>query len=262
MLTNHIRFGDDSKMFILKNSITPFLLPPGIFISIIIIIGGWFFHKRKWKAGIVTLMVGGFAWALSIVPVSDAMIKCLESEYSIPKYVRGDVIILLGHGVFDGAPDLTGMGAPSGIYITRIVSAVRLQKMLNIPIIVSGAEIPEDKAVKDYIVKRFLIDLGIPGDKIIIEDESRDTFENAKFAQKICTRLGFTNPILVTSAYHLKRAVISFDKAGLKVLPFPAGFKTWQGKQYRWHSYSPSNFLTASIAIKEYLGLMVYRFVY
>ena len=106
------------------------------------------------------MIFGCFAWALSISPVSDAMIKGLESEYSIPKNVKGDVIILLGHGVFDEAPDLTGLGAPSGIYLTRIVTAVRLQKRLNIPIIVSGAEVPEDKVVKDHIVKRFLIDLG------------------------------------------------------------------------------------------------------
>jgi len=246
-------------MFILKNVITPFLLPPGIFISILIITGAWFFHKKNWRAGIVTLVFAGFAWALSISPVSDAMIKGLESKYGIPKNIEGDVIILLGHGVFDEAPDLTGLGAPSGIYLTRIVSAVRLQKKLHIPIIVSGTEVPEDKAVKGHIVKRFLIDLGIPAGEIIIEDKSKDTFENSKFTQVICERLGFTNPILVTSAYHLKRAVICFEKVGLKVLPFPGGFKSWQGKQYRWNSYLPGNFSTASIAIKEYLGLMFYN---
>ena len=164
----------------------------------------------------MTLVFGGFAWALSIAPISDAMIKGLESEYRIPKNIKGDVIILLGHGVFDEAPDLTGLGAPSGTYLARIVSAVRLQKKLNIPIIVSGTEVPEDKVVKDHIVKRFLIDLGIPTDKIILEDESRDTFENAEFTQEICQDWVLRHPILVTSAYHMKRAVMSFEKVGLK----------------------------------------------
>jgi len=66
----------------------------------------------------------------------------------------------------------------------------------------------------------------------------------------------------VTSAYHLKRAVMTFEKVGLKVQPFPAGFKSWQGKQYHWNSYLPDDFSTASIAIKEYLGLVFYKFVY
>jgi len=139
---------------------------------------------------------------------------------------------------------------------------VRLQKKLNIPIIVSGTEVSENKVVEDHIVKRFIMDLGVPDEEIIIEDKSRDTFENAKFTQKICARLGFTNPILVTSAYHLKRAIMSFEKSGLDVLPFPARFKSWPEKQYRWTAYLPSDFLTASITIKEYLGLVFYKFVY
>jgi uncharacterized SAM-binding protein YcdF (DUF218 family) len=123
-------------MFIFKSLVTPFLLPPGIFIIFIIFTGVWLLYKKKWKAGIVTLIFGCFAWALSIAPVSDAMIRGLESEYSIPKNVEGDVIILLGQGVCDKAPDLTGLGVPSDGYFTRIVTAVRLQKRLNIPIIV------------------------------------------------------------------------------------------------------------------------------
>ena len=126
----------------------------------------------------------------------------------------------------------------------------------------SGVEVLEDNVLEGHIVKRFLIDLGVPADKIITEDKSKDTFENAKFTQKICDRLNFTDPILVTSAYHLKRAVMSFEKVGLNVKPFPAGFKSWQGKQYHWNSYLPDDFSTASIAIKEYLGLVFYEFAY
>jgi len=249
-------------MFLLKKVLTPFLLPPGIFIISLIFTGVWFLHNKKWKAGIVTLMFGCFAWALSIAPVSDAMIKGLESEYSIPKKIEGDVIILLGRGVRDKAPDLTGIGVPSDGYFTRIVTAVRLQKRLDIPIIVSGAEVSEDKVEENHIVKRFLIDLGVPAKEIIIEDKSRDTLENAKLTREICVKLGFTNPILVTSAYHLKRAFMIFGRVGLEVTPFPVGFKSWQGKHYRWNAYLPGDFLTASITIKEYLGLVFYKFAY
>jgi uncharacterized SAM-binding protein YcdF (DUF218 family) len=253
-------------MYIFKSAVTPFILPPGLFISILIITAVWSLYKKKWKSCFVTLLFGGFMWALSISPVSDAMIRNLESEYGIPKNVKGDVIILLGRSVADKAPDLTGPGAPSGSYLTRIVTAVRLQKRLDIPVIVSGAEgledNAEDKAIKDHIVKRFLIDLGVPAKKIIVEDKSRDTFENAKFTKEICDRSRFKTPVLVTSAYHLKRAVMTFDKAGLKVLPFPAGFESWEGKEYKWQSYLPGDFSTASIAIKEYLGLVFYKFAY
>jgi len=249
-------------MFILKKVLTPFLLPPGIFIISLIFVGAWFLHKKKWKAGMATLIFGCFMWALSISPVSDAMIKGLESKYDIPQNIQGDVIILLGHRVFGEAPDLSGIGAPSENYLTRIVTAVRLQKRFHIPIIVSSAKASKNKVVEESIVRRFLIDLGIPPDKIIIEDNSRNTYENAKFTKEICDRSGFADPILVTSAYHLKRAIMSFDKIGLRVLPFPSGYYSWHGKHHGWKAYLPGDFSTASIAIKEYLGLTFYKFAY
>ena len=61
-------------------------------------------------------------------------------------------------------------------------------------------------------MKRFLTDLGVPDPMIIVEDKSRDTIENARYARQICERRGFVRPILVTSAYHLKRSVLSFSK--------------------------------------------------
>jgi uncharacterized SAM-binding protein YcdF (DUF218 family) len=190
------------------------------------------------------------------------MIRSLESKYGIPKNTEGDVIIVLGGGVFSEAPDLSGLGAPNDSYLVRIVTAVRLQKKLDTPIIVSGAEASKHIITEGRIAKRFLIDLGVPAEKIIREGKSRNTFENAKLSQEICTKLGFTSPILVTSAYHLKRAVMSFNKVGLKVLPFPAGFYSWQGKLYRWNAYLPGDFLTSSIAIREYLGLIFYKIAY
>jgi len=246
----------------LKSALTHFLLPPGIFIIILIFTSIWLLYKKKMKAGISTFIFGCVAWAISITPVSNAMISVLESGYGIPKNVKGNVIILLGGGVYDKVPDLSGIGVPKDAYLTRIVTAVRLQKRLKIPIIVSGAEGSKYRISEDLIAKRFLIDLGVPNDKIIIENKSRNTFENAKFTQEICERLGFKTFILVTSAYHLKRAVMSFDKVGLEVLPFPAGFMSSHGKHYGWTAYLPGNFLTASIAIREYLGIVFYKCAY
>lgn len=249
-------------MFMLKKVLTPFLLPPGIFIITLIFTSVWFLYKKNWKAGIVTMVFGCFAWALSIAPVSDTMIRSLESGYSIPQKVEGDVIILLGLGVYDKAPDLSGLGAPTDGYLNRIVTSVRLQKRLNIPIVVTGAKPLKFSVSEDHIVKRFLMDLGVSDKKIIIEDKSKDTFENAKFAKEICVKWGFANPILVTSAFHLRRAIMSFEMVGLEVLPFPTGFKSWQGKHYGWKAYLPGDFLTASIAIREFLGLVFYKIAY
>lgn len=201
-------------------------------------------------------------WLFSLSPVSDIMLGGLESDFKIPGNPSGDVIILLGSGVYDEAPDLSGIGAPSVEMSGRIITAVRLQKKLDIPIVVSGGIVFDGRKAEAVIVRRFLIDLGLPSDKIIMEDKSRDTIENAKYTLEICRKLNFKKPILVTSAFHMKRAIMSFRKIGVEVLPVPSNFRTWKNKRYGWESYLPGNFDIANTAIHEYLGLIFYRFAY
>ena len=57
----------------------------------------------------------------------------------------------------------------------------------------------------------------------------------------------------------MKRAVMSFKKAGMEVVPFPAAYKTWQNRKYGWNDYLPESFDNTQAAIKEYLGLIYTR---
>jgi len=251
-------------MFIAKKIITAFLLPPGIFVVLLLSSGMYFLFKKNWRVGIMNCFIGIFIWALSISPVADAMLRGLESDFEIPPNPRGDVIILLGGGAYDKAPDLSGTGVPSEVTLGRIVTAVRLQKRLNIPVIVSGGKVYKHEEADAPIVKRFLIDLGVPADMVIIEDRSRDTIENARFAKEICDRYNFTKPILVTSAFHMRRAVMSFEKIKMRVTPFPAYFITWEDKKYGWRDYLPeiSDLKKSYMALHEYLGRLYYKFAY
>ena len=246
-------------MFIFKKALVPFLLPPGIFILLLILSGAWFLKKKSFKAGVLNLALGCSMWLVTISPVSNTMLRGLESGFNLTKTLQGDVIILLGGGVYDKVPDLSGMGVPTEDAMSRVVSAVRLQKRLNVPVIASGGKVFEHIAPEAVIVKRMMVDLGVPADRIIVENNSRDTIENAKFSKKICEEKGFKKPILLTSAYHLKRAEMCFRKAGQKPIPFPAGFRSWAPRRYIWLDYLPGSFKDARLAIKEYLGLIYTR---
>lgn len=249
-------------MFILKKILTAFFLPPGILVSLMLLSGIWFLFKKNWKPGIINSLIGIFMWSLLISPVADALNRGLEADFKIPENPQGDVIILLGGGVYDKVPDLSGVGAPTEEMIGRLVTAVRLQKKLNLPIIVSGGAVFKGRKAEAPIAKRFIVDLGVPANKVIIEDKSRDTIENAKYANEICKKIGYRKPILVTSAYHMKRSVMSFEKAGMKVVPFPANFKTWKRDKYGLEAFLPQKFENSARALHEYLGLLFYKFAY
>lgn len=244
-------------MFMLKKMITPFLLPPGIFIFILLVSGLWLL-KKSWKVGLVNIVLGFFLWFISISPVGDALMRGLEADLTIPENPRGDVIILLGGGIYDDVPDLSGRGAPSEDTLARIVTAVRLQRMLRIPIIVCGGTVFPWRRPEAPVDARMIKDLGVPSEKIIIEDKSRDTLENARCANELCKKYHFRNPLLVTSAYHTKRAVLNFKNVGMDLTSVPSGFKTWKRK-YGWYDYLPSTFGSFTIALREYIGLLYHK---
>ena len=250
-------------MFIIERIIASFLLPPGIFILLLSLCGIWFLSRKRWKEGFAICVIAIAIWLISTIFFADVLFRELECSYTIPKSPQGDVILLLGCGLYDGAPDFSGVGAPGEEMMARIVTAVRLQKLLGIPVIVSGGTVfGSHTKTEAAVVRRFLEDLGMPHGKIIEESRSRDTIENAENTVKICSRYGYKRPVLVTSAFHMRRSVVCFEKAGMKVLPFPANFRTWRNKIYGWQDFLPMGFEGLSTALQEHLGLLFYKFAY
>jgi uncharacterized SAM-binding protein YcdF (DUF218 family) len=252
----------NTLLFTFKKLVTPFILPPGIFILLLTVSGAWFLIKRPRKAGLIGLVVGLAMWASALGPVSYLLYRGLESDFTLPKHIAGDAIILLGGGGNDTAPDLSGVGVPSPVMLERIVAAVRIQKRLQVPIIASGGAYLDQKIPEAEITRRYLIELGVPESKIYLDPKSRDTIENARNTNAICTEYGFQNPILVTSSYHMKRSLLSFRKVRMRVLPFPVGLQSKEPAEFHWTDLLPTDYRDISRALKEYFGYAAYRFLY
>lgn len=98
----------------------------------------------------------------------------------------------------------------------RLFYAVKLyqQKVINKIIITGGSAKLVNKDIKEAdFVEDFLIDLNIPKDDIIIENQSRNTYENAEFTSEILGEEKDTcSFLLITSALHMKRAEKCFEK--------------------------------------------------
>ena len=248
-------------LFYLKKIITPFLMPPGVFIPLLILSCFYTFKKSK-KVAIFNLIIATLIWAFSITPVSDLMLSGLEKGLRFPQDPLADCIVLLGGGIIDGVVDMTGTGIPTLEMQGRILTCVRAFRKFHIPIIISGGQ-PFKKRTPEYvIVRRFLLDLGVPDSMIIVEKRSKDTWENARYSALICKKKGFKKALLITSAYHMKRAIFCFKRAGMDIIPFPANFFTSPGKEYIWKDFLPHNFLNTYRAIHEYLGIIFYKIAY
>ena len=98
-------------------------------------------------------------------------------------------------------------------------------------------------------------------DMIIAENQSLNTTENAKYTKELMKKNGFTEPILVTSAFHMERSVLQFKKANLSVTPYPTDYQTNLRMQFQPHQLWPSAvaLLDVSLALKEYVGILAIK---
>ena len=96
--------------------------------------------------------------------------------------------------------------------------------------------------------------------QILEETESRNTWENA-----LCVDMLYspTSVVLVTSAYHMRRGMYSFESRGIRCIPAPTDFMSIK-TGYSYLSFLPrmASFRGSHLAIKEWLGLIYYRVRY
>ncbi len=109
-------------------------------------------------------------------------------------------------------------------------------------------------------VKSVLTDFKFPDNTILIEQKSRNTFENAAFTKNIIDKAHLSPPyLLVTSAFHMRRALYIFKKAGLDVIPYPCAYLAGNTKINFTDYWLPDSSTLSNweLYTKELVGLAV-----
>jgi uncharacterized SAM-binding protein YcdF (DUF218 family) len=105
-----------------------------------------------------------------------------------------------------------------------------------------------------------LEDWGVPSEAILIDAQSRNTYENASQTRNVLGGLGVDQILLVTSSLHMHRAMKTFQKSGFEVIPSTSGINVVDFNQPLILDWWPSvtNLKMAEAVIREKIGLMVY----
>lgn len=218
-------------------------------------------HLARWS-GSVTLAA---LLAVGIFPIGSILLRPLEAEFpprAAPAHIDG--IVVLG-GVEDqrataawGEPQLNEaaerLTAAAALAIAhpeaRLVfsggSGRRRNAMLGQP------EIPS-------VAVDFFVSLGIDPARITWEDQSRNTAENARFSYEVAAPASGETWVLVTSAFHMGRALASFEAVGWgEIIPHLVDYRT--GSFIDGIGWKLAGNLDAlNIAIKEWVGRLAYR---
>ena len=239
-----------------------FVLPPGIFFVCFIALAVWCWrHRQKKPAGLLVVITLVF-YVLSTGFAAEKLMGNLEQVYEPPKIPAGDVIILLGGGATRGTPDVDGTGALCGSPANRLLTAVRLQRQLEIPILTSGGQVYSDSGPEADISRRVLLGLGVPAEDILVEGKSLNTRQNAVYSGRILREHGFTHPILVTSAFHMQRAVLNFEKEGIAVTPYPTDYIVSRPAVFHYNKLAPQAgaLMANTMVLQERLRMLVTRY--
>ena len=172
-------------------------------------------------------------------------------------------IIVLGGG-FEGDVTAARGGYALGQSGDRFAEAAMLARRFpQAKIIISGGDgsLGGGFEADAVIAPRFFTRLGVPRSRLVLETRSRDTFENAVFTKPLIEGLEEDGSVLlVTSAFHMPRAMAVFVKAGMIVTPWPVDFRTPGDTGFRPFDARPDvNLSLITLAVREHVGLLAYR---
>lgn len=240
-----------------------FFLPPGIFIVAFVVVAIllWKKQERNFAKVLAGIMIA--LYLLSTGVVSEFLLGSLENRYEPPSELVGDAVIMLGGGATADTTDVDGQGNLGGSAANRLLATARLQKKLDVPIILSGGQVYSDSGREAQIAKRMLLSLGIPAEKILIEDQSLNTKQNAEYVHKLLNEYGYNKPILVTSAFHMERSVINFHKENIDVVPYPTDYMVNKKHVFHYNKLAPSAGALYGnyIFLQEWLGILVAKII-
>lgn len=237
-------------------------LPPGLFLLLGVVSLVLFLAQRKKAAFFVGLGSLLLLYVCSIFPFADLLITPLENDY--PPYQAGQgggarYVVVLGAGIVPKSPEADGRGTLGPESLKRLIYGARIAEQTRLPLILSGGIVPSFPSSESEaaIAKRTLLSLGLHERGILVEGKSRNTWENAV---QVEDRFHPGTAILVTSAFHMPRSVIAFNRNHIHVIPAPTDYLSDRAG-YTVYSFLPDAdaLRVTSIALKEYLGYLYYR---
>jgi uncharacterized SAM-binding protein YcdF (DUF218 family) len=251
-------------MFFYLSKILWFFLQPlnlSIFLLLAGLVAGWFGWRRLRGigTGLAFFILALSAWtslgALLLNPLEDRF----QRPAPPPENVAG--IVVLGGGL-EGAVNLARGGYELNSGGDRFVeTAILARRYPQAKVVVSGGvgSLVLEGEGDAVSAPRLLAALGVAPERLILEDKSRNTYENAAFTKALVTPKPGETWLLVTSAFHMPRAKALFDRAGFATVPWPADYRTSGREGVSLFADNTADALAnTTIGMREWIGLATY----
>lgn len=253
-------------MLLITKAVGALLTPPAVFLFLALL-GLWLQYRWRYLGlGIVFASVLALL-ILSLPITADFLLHTLEDSAepltATAEELRkqAGAIVVLGGGRAADTPEYRG-DTVSSATLERLRYAARLQKISRLPLLLTGGSvfgepISEAKLMHDVMTQDFQVNVAW------VEERSRTTHENAVYSRAILEANGINRVVLVTHAWHMRRAVLAFGQAGIGVVPAPTIY-TARDLELTMFRFLPTGagLSKSNLALHEWLGILWYRLAY
>lgn len=238
-------------VFYIFGKIVWILASPEVWPIYALILAAWIKSWAMVRWTIVVVLI------VTFVPIGNPMLSPLQNRFTMPQLDRVDGILILG-GIEDPVMAKRWNQPVLSDSAERILAGLALAKKYpEAKLVFTGrhetlmSPIAETQLGADILA---LADL--PDARFMREGESRSTYENALLSKQMISPNADENWVLITSAWHMPRAVGVFCKADWATIPFPVDYRG--GKPIQTRVSLGRHLTDLGLASKEWLGLFAY----
>jgi uncharacterized SAM-binding protein YcdF (DUF218 family) len=228
----------------LVKAIASFILPPTGLIILGMVGMGISLIWKKLGMWVASFSLAGLL-LLSLPAVSAMLVDSLQTYPPIPEselkktLAQADAVVVLAGGRRAGAEEF-GDDTVSGYSLERVRYAAWIVKRTGLPLVISGGRVHNNETVSEAQLMRRILQKEF----IVIvdhtEEQSRTTFENAKYTAQFLKENALRKIALVTHAWHMPRAKAAFNYFDIQVIPAPTAFYG-RSEPGRFDDYLPSS---------------------
>jgi uncharacterized SAM-binding protein YcdF (DUF218 family) len=238
--------------------LTP-LVSPGNFLLALVFVG-LVFGDRRW--GRVTSWIGGLGLlALATLPGGGAAIAALENRFPSPELpAKVDGIVVLGGSIQTGTSKARGQPTVNDNAERDLAFVTLARRYPEAKLLFTGGtgKLFRDGTTEASIARDLYVGLGLDAARLLLEDRSRNTWENGVFGQDVARPAPGETWLLVTSARHMPRAVGVFRRLNWFVMPYPVDYRTAGDIRLDLGWDLGIGARSASEAFHEWAGLLIY----
>jgi len=240
------------------NLIALALLPP--LSLVILLVAGLIVHRRHPRLAMSLILLSTAAlYALSTPWVGGLLQKSLEisTPISASQLQAAEAIVVLGGGRRLNAAEY-GSDTLNGLSLERLRYAAFLHRGSGLPILVTGGK-PGGGALSEGRIMQHILQNEYGISPQWVEDAALTTWDNARLSARLLRSAGVRHIVLVTHAWHLRRAVPLFEAQGLSVIPAGIQFSSTRLDSILDVLPTPAGLSDSTFALHEWLGILWYK---